>query len=200
MGILDPLNAATLTSGALAVDETSIDTLLGIAGVTLAQAQTAKSSFVDAIFHAKRQVPIAVTVTAGAFTWDARDEAVAALAIAVANVNAAAPGAVVTAVNSNFASLVSQLNTIAGDLYNQFPAPPTASLTPIAAPSLSLAWIPNGQTAAVTLTGGDVTTLLAAIAARRAALQGIRLTAQATVVACANVAAVIAASVSTGWP
>ncbi len=63
----------------------------------------------------------------------------------------------------------------------------------------ALSWPTSGSTAAVALTGADVATLLAAIAARRAALQGVQQTLQNVIAACTAVAQVIALETAAGW-
>jgi hypothetical protein len=213
--IIDPMNAATLTSGALTAAEASIDALLGTAGVTLAAAQLAKSNFADAIFHAKRQAPIALTVTAGAYNWDARDETVNALTLAtqfaVWSASNTAFSAALSGLTERINEVVNSTNTALSTISASsdgsggvnFTGPGSVSGVAEPAPVFlepSINWTPIGATSPVSLSPPDVANLVYAIITRRVTLQGIRLSRQATIAACANVAAVIAATVATGWP
>lgn len=47
--------------------------------LTLAQAKTVKADFVDALFYQKRSAPYPQNVTAGNYTWDAKDDAIAGM-------------------------------------------------------------------------------------------------------------------------
>lgn len=126
---LDPTNPASLTNTALAADQTTLNG--NIAALTLAQAIASKTGFVGAIFNGKRQIPIAFTVGAGAFSWDATDEAVNALSQAAINALLAglnlaidtlgsgliaeaniAFSTAATGVNTALATLTSNINTV----------------------------------------------------------------------------------------
>jgi hypothetical protein len=198
---LDPTVAASYAAGALAAAEASVDALIGQPGVTLAQAVAAKTAFVDAVFHTLRQAPIAATVGGTAYNWDARDEAVAALAAALTgNLMAQAATAVsglMTALNSWIGSTsppaLPPVNTLNyGIVYSA--DVPALSYTPPALAGIS--WTPLGTMTPVSLAAADATTLIQAVASRRATLQAVRLALQASLGDCRSMANVIAVSVA----
>jgi hypothetical protein len=116
MGSISYIDTSTLTLSALQADEALINAAL--AGDTLADAQSEKSNFAQAIFNAKSQQPIAFTVGAGAYTWDASAEAQAAMLQAleenvVAGIGTGLSGTSSTLdsqINTAFATLISQIN------------------------------------------------------------------------------------------
>jgi hypothetical protein len=199
--ILDPTDPSTLTSDALAADEVLLDAAIATAGVAmpLATAQRLKSGFVDGVFNALRQAPIAFTVGASAYTWDARDEAQSAL-------NAALVSALVAGGNAAFVDLFNQLTAILaqvtlaiGNVSGGVSFVDPDALTGPEVMIGSVAWTPIGATATVTLTAAQAGGLIAAVTARRATLQGLRLTKQAAIAACTNNPGVMALAVSSGW-
>jgi hypothetical protein len=216
MSVIDPLNAATISGAALAADEAAIDT--AIASASLALAQQSKSAFIDGIFNALRQAPIAYTVSAGAYSWDATDESVAALTLAVLSALVtgctSAFAALIADVNATFAALVSDIeNWGAGGigpgllLAAQGDTGASAGsitggehLTGGETPLGTIQWTPVGASSPVTLTAADATGLLAAIAARRAGLQAVRLSKQNALAALTSTPSVIAFSASSSWP
>jgi hypothetical protein len=196
MPIINPSDPTTLTTAALNAAEASIN--LSLIGTTpappLSAARSAKSGLVAGIFNSLRVQPIAYTVGSNAYTWDASDESINAL-------NGALIAGVITALGSSFTDLATNLSSmlyglqaeIGGSTYN---GPSSFTAEPVLG---SVSWTPIGATAPVTLTAAQAQGLLAAIAARRATLQGLRLTQQAAIAACTTVAQVIALSVSSGW-
>jgi hypothetical protein len=247
MWTLDPNNPATLTTGAIEAAQTALDGLLNSSSaMTLAQAISLKSGFVDGIYNGKRQMPISYTVSAGTFLWDATDAAVSALTLAVliaALANAAAMqtliNSIITQANAALAYLTT--NTIDNDLgigfgantvgtpaevYNGNTNAPVASadvpaaniysiggspaagvIVQFSAPDITgtagglgtVSWTPLGNVSPVTLTGAEVSGLLAAIAARTASLQQTHLSYFAALAALGSVAEVSGYDVTADW-
>jgi hypothetical protein len=198
MPIIDPSDPTTLTTAALNAAEAAINlSLLGtVPAPALVAAQAAKAGLVAGIFNALRVQPIAYD----AHAWDAADESVDALTAAL---NAALIAGMTAALNDLFAqisAIVAGVNAVVdtinsgGGIVIRIGGP-SAAETALG----TLAWTPLGATAPLTLTAAPAQGLVAAIAARRATLQGVRLTQQAAVAACTTVAQVIALSVSSGW-
>ncbi len=150
--IIDPSDPTTLTSPALAADEAAIDASLAAAGTTLAQAQTVKSAFVDGIFNALRQQPITVAVSAGSYSFDGGDEAIAAL-------SAAALSALLTGSVAALAVVVGALNTDIDGTAAALQANITANTAAIAA-----------NTAAIAANAAAIAALSTRVAANTAAI------------------------------
>jgi hypothetical protein len=179
--------------------------------LTVAQAQVVKVELVEALFEAYRIAPIAYSVAAApGASWDASDEGVAALTLALFSALLAAFATLVGQTNTVIAAINAQLLNVAfvfnaasiTVLWNgSSPSGGSQAMQSIAGftNSVSISWTPIGATAPVALSATECIGLLAAIVARRASLQAARLTNEAAIDALNTVAAVIAFDVTAGW-
>jgi hypothetical protein len=113
-----------MATAAAGVSEQSVEGGSSIA-LSLAQAQQVKSSLIESVFKAQRQLPIAYPVAAGPYSWDCSDEGVTQMHLALGAAIASGPtsllssissgtGGLVGGINTAFATLVAQIDTLIG--------------------------------------------------------------------------------------